>query len=363
MTTVVQADNDTRKDTLGLPSDTEPSSLSSVLKKLQPTDEAESESTASETFAERQPPEGSECAIQTLYEGPPKCQCCKNWVEEYSDDLRRTVEEQDETKQKALVKRMRKNHGDGKALVLDSIVVQSVSLKKTLSEVFEGYKGITASLNKVVFKSPFHPFYYRWGRFTEIVERQKHDDPTSALYSVLLYDELKKELSDVMTEIDDHIHHGVITYQLLWALFEPGMRIVATEGNQARFYIVESCKYNFEKFHLAINARFVDWDGESFGYSDEKIKIYDYTGTKPIASLSAFPAELHPLKGEAQAKAISRGQRFRDLQGFQYMAYSGLVWYKIYGRELERNVRMPLVKKFEPLLTTEQCEDRWTYSR
>ena len=69
-------------------------------------------------------------------------------MEAYPDDLRRTVEEQDETKQKALVKRMRKNHGDGKALVLDSIVVQSLSLKKTLSEVLGGYKGIYYGIPK-----------------------------------------------------------------------------------------------------------------------------------------------------------------------------------------------------------------------
>ena len=39
------------------------------------------------------------------------------------------MEEQAGTKQKALVVRMAKNHGDGKPLVLDFIVVQSSSGK------------------------------------------------------------------------------------------------------------------------------------------------------------------------------------------------------------------------------------------
>lgn len=340
-----RANGDTNEDNLGLQPDTKAPSLSSVLTTLQTTEKKEPESTAPALRTEQQPAEGSECAIQTLYEGPPKCRCCTNWVEEYPDDLRQTVEEQAETKQKALVKRMRKNHGDGKALVLDSIVVQSLSLKETLTEVFEGYKGITASLKKVVFKSPFHPFYYRWGRFTDIVERHKREDPAAAAYSVLLYDELKRELGDVMAEIDDHIHHGVITYELLWALFEPGMRVVATAGDQERFFIVEGSAYNHEKGYLGIEAKYVDWDGERFGYSNGMVVICEYAGTRNITDLCAYPADFHPSKEEAKKKAISRGQRFRDLRGFHYMAYSGLIWYKVGQKDVERNVRISLAKE------------------
>ncbi|KAK4148814.1 hypothetical protein C8A00DRAFT_38590, partial [Chaetomidium leptoderma] len=67
---------------------------------------------------------------------------------------------------------MGKNHdGDGgKPLVLHSVVVQNSSLKETLSEVFDGFKGIIPSLKKLVFKSPFKPFHHRWSRFTQILE-------------------------------------------------------------------------------------------------------------------------------------------------------------------------------------------------
>ncbi|GIK05562.1 hypothetical protein Aspvir_009675 [Aspergillus viridinutans] len=318
-----QASSDSFIDDLGIPSDTGSASLSNVLNTLRPVEKRDSGSTVPRT-TEQQSSEGSECAIQVLYEGPPKCQCCKNWVEEYPDDLRRQVEDQAAIKQKAFIKRMRKNHDDGKPLVLDSIVVQSSSLKKTLGEVFDGYKGITPSLKKVVFKSPFHPFYHRWGLFTEIVERQKREDTASAAYSVLLYNELQKELGDVMSEIHDHIHHGVITYQLLWALFEPGELIVASKGGHERFYVVQGCKYNAKDGYLAVTANFVDWDGRRFGYAKETLAICEYPGTQAITSLSAYPADLHPSQDEARVKAINRGQKFRDLRGFQYKAYSGL---------------------------------------
>ncbi|CAG8084719.1 unnamed protein product [Penicillium salamii] len=302
-----------------------------------PFDTGDFKSTSSNT-TQQQPSDGSECAIQTLYEGPTKCKCCKNWVEQYAQDLCEAVEEQAVIKQKAFIKRMRKGHDEGRPLVLDSIVVQSSSLKETLGEVFHGYKGITPSLQKVVFWSPFRPFYHRWAAFTEIVERQKRDHDEAAAYSVLLYDELKKELGDVMSEIKDHLHHGVITYNLLWALFEPGVLIVAPEGEQERFYIVESCQYNEVGDYFSIIVNFVDWDGKGFGYAKSIVNITGYDGTQSWTSLSAYPARLHRAQDEARAKAINRGREFQGLCGFRYKQYSGSVWTRVGGRDFERNV-------------------------
>ncbi|KAJ6023960.1 hypothetical protein N7540_004757 [Penicillium herquei] len=322
---------------LGIPADRDYLSLASTLESVQFTVSHDLGSTISQ-LPKEELREGSECAVQVLYEGPPKCRCCKNWVEEYPDDLRQQVEDQAEIKQKAFIKRMKKNHEEGKPLVLDSIVVQSTSLKETLCEVFAGYKGITASLKNVVFRSPFHPFYHRWKLFTEIVERQKREHSPDAVYTVLLYDELKKELGDVMSEINDHIQHGVITYQLLWALFEPGTLIVAPKDGHERFFVVQDSHYNFEDGYLAIRANSVDWNGERFGFAKENIMICEYHGTQDFTSLNVYPAKFHPFQEEARAKAIERGERFRDLRGFQYKTYSGLIWFNHDGKEMQRNV-------------------------
>lgn len=279
---------------------------------------------------------GLECAIQTLYEEPPKCECCKNWVEEYPDDLRMAIEEEEQSKQKALVVRMRKNHGDGKALVLDSVVVQSESLKATLGEVFEGYQGITPSLKKLVFRAPFHPFHYRWAKFKQILERQKIEDPESASYTQLLYDVLHTELKDTMAEIADLVAHGVITYSLLWALFEPGTRVVAVQDGQPdRFFIVSNYAYNHEKSLFEIAAIFVDWEGSRFAYTRAKMAIGRFSGTKAIAELNVMPATLYPSREESEASAIARGRRFVELRGYHYMAYHGNFRFKA-GEEDEQ---------------------------
>lgn len=328
-------------------------SLSSVVRDLEPIEKIDAHTdfdSDSESISQRgakvpnashqdKVVEGSKCAIQTLYEGPPKCDCCKNWVEEYPDDLRMAIEEQQQTKQKALVVRMRKNHGDGKPLVLDSIVVQSTSLKKTLGEVFEGYQGITASLKKLVFRSPFHPFYYRWELFEQIMQRQKLEDPDAAVYTQLLHDVLNSELRDVMTEIDDHISNGVITYPLLWALFEPGIRILTLkDGEPDRFFIVDSCNYNHEKGYFGIVVKFVDWDGHRFGYNRTAVAICQYSGTRAVNELNVIPASFHLSRQQTEANAIARGRRFVELRGYHYVAYSGTFTYEVGPDEVERQV-------------------------
>lgn len=56
---------------------------------------------------------------------------------------------------------MRKNYDEGKWLGVASLVIQRESPKKTIDKVFEGDQGVMMPLEKLVFKSPLHPFCYR----------------------------------------------------------------------------------------------------------------------------------------------------------------------------------------------------------
>ncbi|TQN68631.1 ATP-dependent zinc metalloprotease FtsH, partial [Colletotrichum shisoi] len=232
---------------------------------------------------------GSECATQTLYEGKRRCECCRNWVEEYPKDLRVKVEAKPAVKQKAL----------------DSLVVQSASLKRTLGELLEGFQGITPSLRKVVFRSPFRPFYYRWERFGAILDRQRRDDPAAAAYTQLLRDTLSRHFGATFGEIDDLVGHGVITHSLLSALFEPGT-LASLAGS------------------AGVMVRFIDWDGSRFGYAKAGIHIPPFDGTCEINKLGIYQARFHGSRQTAEAEAKLRGRRFYALGGFHHKAYSGM---------------------------------------
>ncbi|RTE82546.1 hypothetical protein BHE90_002856 [Fusarium euwallaceae] len=257
--------------------------------------------------------EGSQCAIQTLYEGPPKCKCCINWVEAYPDDLRMAVEEEAETKQKALVVRMSKNHDDEKPLTLHSIIVQNASLKQTLGQVFEGYRGITTSLKKLVFKTPFRPFHFRWKQLAELLEYQKQHDRDAAAYTQLLYGVLHDELHEQMAKINDLLDHGVITYNRFW------------NGDEHSFIAID-CQYNDSEKQLVVTAKYIDWDGERFGYAPTCLKIHEFSGTRKLSELEVYPASLLQSPDETRSRLISRGKKFHSLNtGVHHRAYSGRV--------------------------------------
>lgn len=264
-----------------------------------------------------------DCAVHTLYQGPQKCGCCINWVEDYPDDLRILVEELPDVKQKALIIRRAKSHKDNQVLSLHSIVVHSPSLKRTLREVFKGFEGVMPSLKKLIFKAPFTPFYYRWQTLEKILERQKKSDPGSAKYTQLLHDALEKELREDISEVKDLLENKVMTYSLVWTLFEPGVLCVTAEEDDERFLIATSCDYNQEKRQLNVRVRFVDWDGERFGYSDLLFCMNEYAGMRPITDLGLYPVKFHETREASIAKAMERGRKFRDLRKFHYVAYSG----------------------------------------
>ncbi|KAL4815391.1 P-loop containing nucleoside triphosphate hydrolase protein [Aspergillus spinulosporus] len=240
----------------------------------------------------------------------------------------------------ALIVRMAKSHRDGvgNALKLHSLVVQSPSLKETLSEVFED-KGISSpALKKLVFNAPFHPFIYRWNRLGEILRRQKKRGQAAAAYTQLLIDVLRTRLEGTMAEINNLLHHRIITYSMLWALFEPGVLVVSHVTGHERLFKVHSCEYRDDEGCFKIAARFVDWNGKGFGYVTQDLEIRRFSGDKSINELSVFPVMFHALREEVEANAGNRGERFRGLCGIRYVAFSGLIRYRVEWKEIARNL-------------------------
>jgi hypothetical protein len=122
-------------------------------------------------------PFGMKASAKILYEGPPKCACCKNWVEEYPDDLKSNIEVTKESQQHAVLVRYRKCHSTSskKSLEVDSIVIQSPLLKTVLGRVFNDYPGVTPALEFLTFASPFQPFLYCWEAFQDEVAGETHE--------------------------------------------------------------------------------------------------------------------------------------------------------------------------------------------
>lgn len=270
---------------------------------------------------EELPSTGMLCDVKNLWEGKSKCLCCTNWVEELDEDVKPNPEETEAVQRFALIVRNKKNHGSGggKAMIVSAIIVQSPLLKPLLEEVFEGFEGITAGLKKVVFTKPFAPFFYRWARFKKAIESV--EDDATRQHAKLLYDVLSDELDETITEYQDLLSHGVITYRYLWTLFKPGDLLLCQFKGQEMMMKLQSSEY--ESGGFCLYSKYVDWNGYHFGYASSNFIISPFEGTRPITDLDAYPVQFNSEAGAIESRLATRGKKFVALQGYHYKMYRG----------------------------------------
>ena len=262
---------------------------------------------------------GVEDNVKKLYEGPQKCSCCINWVEEYPDNLRENLLATNEVKQHAIVTKYMRNHKGDKPLVLHSIDIQSSILKVVLEEVFEGYSGITTGLDNLSFAAPFQAFFRRLDRLEE--GSRNREDPKALYQTKLVYEIINNELKESVEIFKDLVAHKVITFEYLWALFTPG-EMIRTEKD--RIFLLKDADYG-KSGGFTLWVRFIDWDGTQFGYDRATISIPKFDGTRPITDLEGYPASFDPGLDGVKATLVMKGKKFEELQGFHYMAHRGMV--------------------------------------
>jgi hypothetical protein len=244
-------------------------------------------------------------------------------VTEYPDDAVAAAENA-ETAQFAFLVRNKISYDSRKTLEIDSIIVQSPLLKEALGIVLKGYPGITTNLQRLVFAAPFQPFVHRWTKLVEVLETTT-DEVTRAhlkLFHQVLYEELK----DAIAAKNDLVANGVITYEHLWTIFEPGVLVYGTDEGKERIFELQSANYQDDESSvpsLQLYCREIDWDGDKFGSSSLYLPNNEFKGTKPIRRLAYFPLSFHPHEQDLINRLTIRGKIFQKFAGYHFMAYRG----------------------------------------
>ncbi|KAG5783998.1 hypothetical protein H9Q73_002356 [Fusarium xylarioides] len=202
----------------------------------------------------------------------------------------------------ALLVRREKEHGeiDESVLSLHSITVQSPLLKKILGPVFKGYKGTNTNLKKLEFHAPFRE---------------------------LLADIIHAEIKPRIEQATDLLNNGVISFDYVWTLFEPDVEVYTKiEGCDRLFKLVSG---NYSKtpdgtVAYMLSVRFIDTDGDTFGYTETSLTILPFENVIPILELAVVPARLCPDFDQVREQLIQRGRLFESLQGINHKTYSGM---------------------------------------
>ncbi|KAF2001125.1 ATPase [Amniculicola lignicola CBS 123094] len=269
-------------------------------------------------------PKGSLSSFRPLYKGPKDKDRKFTWLDTEPSEVAEAAENE-ETAQHAIITRLQIAEDSRKKYELHSIIIQSPWLKAALGEILEGYPGIHCGLKRLVFEAPFQPFVHRWTELKDFMGKEGLDDITMDHLN-LLYNILQEELKDVIKAFEDYVVHGVITYEHAWTIFQPGQNIYSDSHHGAagalKFrkgaYVKLQCGNAYQ-----LTAEAIDWNGNNFGRSVERINLMEWVGTTQILSLSAFPLSFHPAKDKVVQILTKRGRKFEELAGSHYKQYKG----------------------------------------
>ncbi|KAJ0115112.1 hypothetical protein J7T55_001521 [Diaporthe amygdali] len=251
------------------------------------------------------------------------------WEEWAPDDIGINSKSTPESAKFALIVRREKRNGDTEepVLALHSISVQSPLIKELLGPVFAGYRGINTNLKKLEFHAPFHEFFYRWEGFIKAEPHGDEDNDIARKHYKLLFNIISPEITAHIEQRNDLIKNGVISFDYVWTLFEPGTEIYSRVDDQDRLFLLDGGKYQKlpnDALIYNLSCRYIDTNGEIFGYTTTSLAIGQFENLKPVFELNVLPSHLQPNMGEIRARLEERGERFQALKGIHYKQYSGV---------------------------------------
>ncbi|KAJ5595295.1 uncharacterized protein N7459_001503 [Penicillium hispanicum] len=266
-------------------------------------------------------PQGSICGVHNLYQTKPDESGNTSWTKDYPESLVAPAEDA-ESAQYALIVRNAKCYDGRRSLEMHSIVIQSEPLRQFIGKVLAGYPGITPTLERLEFTSPFRPFVHRWENFLQA--REEETDATTKEHAELLYKILEEELQDTLARKNDLVRNGVITYPLIWTIFEPGDVVVSAVGGRTRGYTFRSATIDCRTKQWNLGVKYIDYDGTDFGFRDTQFRVPPFIGTEAITSLPAFPLKFHADKEAVRETLVAQGRHWENHKGYRYKQYEGI---------------------------------------
>ncbi|EMD40005.1 hypothetical protein CERSUDRAFT_46125, partial [Gelatoporia subvermispora B] len=131
-----------------------------------------------------------------------------------------------------------------------------------------------------------------------------------------------------ISEFESLTKQHSVTYDLLWALFEPNVLVYnfhwGTE--QPRILLAHTTAYkspNGGPDYFEIKCDVVTNDGNAFGVSEITLAIQKFSGARKIQELGTFPFQCHRDYALLRQQIIDRGKRLANMVSYSYNQTSG----------------------------------------
>ena len=130
------------------------------------------------------------------------------------------------------------------------------------------------------------------------------------------------------------LENGLITFDLLWALWKPNtLAFTTTYGShdEPRVFKVEVAEKHYGLMkgeYYYIEGKYFEYDGKQFGCGSMSEEIGDFRGARKITSLGCYPLKYHKNETQLRKDLIERGKKFVSLSGVHYKSHQGMAYYK-----------------------------------
>ncbi|SPO06572.1 uncharacterized protein DNG_09262 [Cephalotrichum gorgonifer] len=156
---------------------------------------------------------------------------------------------------------------------------------------------------------------------TEVLGHYEDNSP----YLNATFQPISEQLSTLLAKKE-------ITYDLLWALFEPNAEVYTTcPGTGApRCVVLNHCEERKKmdgSRYMYLESRYLNTDGKVLGEVTTGLEIPHFRGTKQIEHLQAYPLQYHPEKDRVRRDLIRYGCTFVSLIGIHHRHYKGKAFF------------------------------------
>lgn len=162
--------------------------------------------------------------------------------------------------------------------------------------------------------------------------RRKHQKRIDGKLKQLkvLIEYLDKDYAKVKARLRPMLDNGLITFDLLWALWKPNtMAYVAADGSpeEARVFkvnIAERRECIMKGKYYLVEGKYFEYDGKHFGHEALSEELSHFSGARKITSLNCYPLKYHRDEARVRTQLIERGKKFVALGGVYFKSYSGI---------------------------------------
>lgn len=234
--------------------------------------------------------------------------------------------------------------------------IKSKLIKEALSDVMDGVKGVSL-VEETPSIDPNLLFLYLEDLRKSLKELRakvkggekmkkkiKKRNELKIQHVKVLIKYLDKDYAEVKKTLYPMLESGLITFDLLWALYKPNtLAYTTTYGtpDEPRAFKIEYAEKEFSFMKgewYCIEGRYLEYDGKTWGFGQMEVDVAAFKGARKITSLGCYPLKYHNDEAKLRKDLIARGKKFVALQGVHYRGHEGLAYYKKKRQVIKVNI-------------------------